>query len=111
MEPASRDPRVQVAAVPMPIQWLDVGSWPAFAETRPHDDQSNAIAADNHLLQDSSNCLVASSDPDHLIATLGCDELIIIHTDQATLVCRADQAEGIKALQQAVHERFDGRYT
>jgi len=27
MEPASRDPQVRVAAVPMPLSWLDVGSW------------------------------------------------------------------------------------
>ena len=35
MEPASRDPAVCVAAIPMPLDWLDVGSWPMFAQTRP----------------------------------------------------------------------------
>ena len=33
MEPASRDASFRVAAVPMPLEWLDVGSWPMFAET------------------------------------------------------------------------------
>ena len=45
MEPASHDPAVTVAAIPMPLRWLDVGSWPSFAETCPHDEQGNALAA------------------------------------------------------------------
>jgi mannose-1-phosphate guanylyltransferase len=48
------------------------------------------------LLQHTKRTLVASSDPQHLIATLGCEDLIIVHTPEATLVCRADQAENIK---------------
>ena len=37
--------------------------------------------------------------------------LVIIHTDTATLVCRADMAEKIKAMQSQVQERFGERYT
>ena len=37
MEPASRDEAVRVAAIPMPLRWLDVGSWPALAEICPED--------------------------------------------------------------------------
>jgi mannose-1-phosphate guanylyltransferase len=111
MEPASQDDSVRVAAIPMPLQWLDVGSWPSYAETRPRDGQGNAVVADNALLDDTRNCLVASGEGDHLIATLGCEDLIIIHTQRATLVCRADKAESIKQLQQQVHDRFSGRYT
>jgi mannose-1-phosphate guanylyltransferase len=37
MEPASRDGAVRVAAIPMPLNWLDVGSWNMFAKTCPAD--------------------------------------------------------------------------
>ena len=106
MEPASRDPQVRVAAVPMPLSWLDVGSWPMFAETCPHDDAGNAIGAGRSQLLDTRGTLVASSDPEHLIATIGCEDLIIIHTPEATLVCRADKAENIKALHKLVGEQY-----
>lgn len=96
MERASRDPQVKVLAVPMPLKWVDVGSWNALAETCPHDEHGNALGAARHLLQHTKRTLVASSDPQHLIATLGCEDLIIVHTPEATLVCRADQAENIK---------------
>jgi mannose-1-phosphate guanylyltransferase len=105
MEPASRDPEVKVLAVPMPLDWVDVGSWNAFAETCPQDGNGNALGAARHLLHETRRTLVASSDPQHLIATLGCEDLIIIHTPDATLVCRADQAEKIKDLHKLAGEK------
>ena len=104
MEPASRDPKIRVASVPMPLQWLDVGSWPMFAETCPHDEDGNAIGGGRTTLLDTRATLVASSDPQHVITTIGCENLIIIHTPDATLVCRADQAENIKQLHKLVGE-------
>ena len=105
MEPASRDPAVLVAAVPMPLEWLDVGSWPSLARTCPHDEQGNALAAGRTLLMDTRGTLVASSEPDHVIAAVGCEDLIIVHTPDATLVCRAD-GPIIKELHRQVAERW-----
>ena len=106
MEPAARDPQVRVAAVPMPLQWLDVGSWPMFAETCRRDAAGNALGSDRVLLLDTHGAVVASSDPQHVIAGIGCDDLIIIHTPDATLVCRKDCAEAIKELHRQVGAKF-----
>lgn len=106
MEPASRDHRAQVLAVPMPLHWLDVGSWPAFAQTLAKDDTGNATTGCKSLMLGSNNTLVAGSDPDHLITTIGCDDMVIIHTPKATLVCKANQAERIKELHKQVGEQF-----
>jgi mannose-1-phosphate guanylyltransferase len=106
MEPASRDAAVTVAAIPMPLKWLDVGSWPSLAETCPRDENGNALAAERTVLLNTRNTLVASSDPNHLIATIDCDDLIIVHTPDATLVCRADCADALKELHAQVAERF-----
>jgi mannose-1-phosphate guanylyltransferase len=110
MESASRDPAVRVAAVPMPLTWLDVGSWPSYAETCDRDENRNALSSGEFVLIDSANCLAASSDPAHLIALVGCENLIVIHTPDATLVCRADQAEQIKELYKQVERRYEGKY-
>ena len=106
MEPASRDPAVSVVAIPMPLRWLDVGSWPSFAQTCARDEQGNALAAERALLMDTHGTLAVSSDPSHLVAALGCDDLIIVHTPDATLVCRADRADSIKELHQQIAERY-----
>ena len=44
--------------------------------------------------------------PKHLIATIGCDDLIIVHTPDATLVCRSDSADAIKELHRQVEQRY-----
>lgn len=106
MEPASADEKVQVAAIPMPLRWLDVGSWPAFGETRENDEAGNATAGGKTLLMDTSGSLVVSDEAEHLVATIGCEDLIVIHTKQATLVCRKDQAEKIKQLHKEVGEKL-----
>jgi len=98
MEPASRDDEAAVAAVPMPLEWLDVGSWPSYAATCDRDEAGNAIAAERTSMIDTENTLVASSEPGHLIATIGVKDLVIVHTPDATLICHRDQAERIKEL-------------
>ena len=42
--------------------------------------------------------LVVSEEQGHLIATVNCADLIIIHTPRATLVCPAKDAEKIKQI-------------
>lgn len=110
MEPASRDSAVKVAAVPMPLKWLDVGSWPSFGLTCPQDANRNATGEGKSLLLRSENMLVASSDPRHLVVTVGCKDLIVIHTPEATLICPADQAEAVKEVQKLVSDEFGAGY-
>lgn len=97
MEPASTDSEVGVFTVPMSVDWRDVGSWPSYGETLPpdaHGNRSNTTAV--HL--DSRNVLAVSDDPTHTITTIGCENLIIIRTADATLICPADQAERVKEM-------------
>ena len=110
MERASADPAIIVAALTMDIQWRDIGSWPACAAIFQKDAKGNALGAANSLLLDTTGTLVASSDSDHLVATIGCQDLIVIHTPTATLVCPKDRAEQIKKLHGLVKEKFDGKY-
>ena len=64
-----------------------------------------------YLLSDTSNCLLASSEPDHLIAMMGCRDLIVIHTKNATLICPADKAENIKDLYNEAEKQFGGEFS
>lgn len=87
-----------VATVAMPVQWLDVGSWPSFGETVAADEKGNRTSGAIATHVDSSNVLAVSEVPGHLLATINCHDLIIIHTPLATLVCPAKDAERIKLM-------------
>ena len=97
MEPASGDEQITVCIVPMGVSWLDVGSWPSFGETLTTDGEGNRTnARAMHL--DSSDMLVVSDDPGHTIATIGCDDLMVIHTRDATLICPKSEAQRVKEM-------------
>jgi mannose-1-phosphate guanylyltransferase len=105
LEPASRDERLAVCTVPMELSWMDVGSWPSYGETLAADGEghrANMPGKAVHL--DSRNVLAVSSEANHTIATIGCENLIIVHTPDATLVCPAAQAERVKDLAGRVDE-------
>ena len=46
----------------------------------------------------SRGMTVVSDDPAHLVATVGCEDLVIVHTTDATLVCPRSEAERVKDL-------------
>ncbi|MDX1564553.1 MAG: mannose-1-phosphate guanylyltransferase [Phycisphaeraceae bacterium] len=110
MEPASKDEAVDLATVAMEVQWLDVGGWPAYAQTLEADAQGNRTDGSKTMMLDSQNVTVVNSDPDHLIATVGLEDLIVVHTPHATLLCRPEAAEKIKQLHGQVAETFGDDY-
>lgn len=98
MEPASKDGRLSIAVVPMNVRWMDVGSWPSFAETITADEHGNRASNARAIHLDSHGVLAVSDDPSHLIATIGCEDLIVIRTKDATLICRTKDAERVKEM-------------
>jgi mannose-1-phosphate guanylyltransferase len=111
MEPASQGKgKAHVVVVEMPVQWLDVGSWPALAETLPNDAQDNAVEAGMSVLVDSFNNIVVSADPEHLVALLGVSDMIVVHTKDATLVCPKTDDQRVKELVDRVKDKTAGRF-
>jgi mannose-1-phosphate guanylyltransferase len=111
MEPASQNKgKAHVTVVEMPVQWLDVGSWPALAETLEADEHNNAMQAPVFVLLDSDDNIVVSEDPGHLVTTIGVSDMIIVHTKDATLVCPKNESQRVKDLVGRVKEKYGERY-
>ena len=103
MEPASRDSQVSVCTINTDVDWLDVGSWPSYAQTlEPDADNNRSGGTVRSLFVDSSGTLITgesgNSDKPHTIAVLGVKDLIIVHTKDATLVMPKSHAEQLKKL-------------
>jgi mannose-1-phosphate guanylyltransferase len=74
------------------FQWADLGSWDALARLAP---PSRTVAVD------SANVSVISHDG-HLVAAVGVSDVVVVHTPSATLICRADQAQGVRSVVQRI---------
>lgn len=102
MEPASTDKQVSVATVEMDLSWLDVGSWPSYGETLAADALGNRrggqLTDATAPIELGKNNLVVSSEAKHTVALIGCDDMIVVHTPDATLVMPRAKAEELKLL-------------
>ena len=103
MEPAAADQAYTVCVVPMSVDWRDVGSWPSYAETIDPDPDGTRVHGEA-VLEDCRNVLAVSDDPKRLVTAIGCEDLVIIATEDAILVAPANRAEEVKAIAGAVPE-------
>jgi mannose-1-phosphate guanylyltransferase/mannose-6-phosphate isomerase len=90
MEKTSR-----AAVVPVACGWSDVGSWHAVWELSEKDGDGNA-ARGAAVFEDSRNCNVLTDRA--LVALEGVDDLVVVATQDAILVSRQKDANGLKRL-------------
>jgi mannose-1-phosphate guanylyltransferase/mannose-6-phosphate isomerase len=83
------------AVVPVACGWSDVGSWHAVWELSGKDEQGNA-AHGAAVFENSRNCNVSSDRA--LVALEGVDDLVVVATQDAVLVSRQKDANGMKRL-------------
>ena len=98
-----------VVVVEAPFEWDDVGSWQALARVRGTDEDGNTIAAARHLGIDTRNSIVRAED-DHLVVTVGLEDLLIVHTGDATLVARKQDEERVREVVKLLEEKQWNEY-
>ncbi len=100
MEPASKEPDLSICAVEMDVRWLDVGSWPSYAETLRADENGNRISgrARTFIVNGRDNVVVSGEAGEHTIALLGCEGITVVHTPDATLIVPTERAQELKDL-------------
>lgn len=99
MEPVSTGQgSAHVVAVPLPVEWRDVGGYESLAEIFPVDEQGNAVVGRALALDAARNVVFDQRGTGHLVALLGVSDLVVVETPGATLVASRDRAEQVKAL-------------
>jgi mannose-1-phosphate guanylyltransferase len=109
MEHASKDQDAVIAALPLDIEWKDIGSWPAYGELLETDADGNGKLGST-VLTESRGTVAVSTEEGHLVACLGCEDLVVVHTPEATLVCPKARADELKKLWTEVAVLDGGRY-
>lgn len=77
------------------LEWSDVGSWDSLFDVLIPDVDGNVVVNSHFMSLDTHNSLVYGAEG-KLIVTIGVDDLIIIDTQDAMLVCRKDQAQQVR---------------
>jgi mannose-1-phosphate guanylyltransferase len=95
-----------VVVLPASFTWDDVGSWPAVQGHCALDADGNALRGDAIVEQGRGN--IVFSERGHLTAVLGLDDMIVVHTKDATLVAPKAKAQDIKRLITKISMMKDG---
>ena len=97
----------QVVVLVGEFGWNDVGSWDALQALYEPDENGNIICGEQvHI--DTRNCI--SYAQSRLIAALGVEDLIIVESDDAVLVCHKDKAQEVKHIVERLKEEGKERY-
>ncbi|MFK7777381.1 MAG: mannose-1-phosphate guanylyltransferase [Gimesia sp.] len=97
-----------LAVIRADFEWDDVGNWNSLQKYYPEDPDGNTILG-AHCGIETSNNIIRSTD-DHLIATFGVENCLIVHTPDATLIASKDDESAIKKLVTLIKERGYERF-
>jgi mannose-1-phosphate guanylyltransferase len=92
----------KIAVIPVEIGWSDIGSWASLLEVIPPDEHGNVVIGD-HIGIDTGRSLVRSEH--RTIVTIGVNDVLIIDTPDALLVCHKDRAQEVKAVVDQLHAK------
>jgi mannose-1-phosphate guanylyltransferase/mannose-6-phosphate isomerase len=90
------------AVVPVDMVWSDVGSWRAVREASLADASGNVVHGDV-LLDDVRNSYIRSDE--RLVAALGLDDVVIVVTDDAVLVTKAEASDRVPQIVEQLRRR------
>lgn len=99
-----------VTLVPAKFGWSDVGTWPAVAESHAANSSGNTIACDENvdwieINTTNSHLHVESLGHKRVIATIGVNNIVIVHTPDALLIAEKSQSQDVKKVVDALKQR------
>lgn len=100
MEPSAK--KGDVLVVPGDFGWNDVGSWDMMKVIHDEDAQGNIIVGDG-LAIDTTNTVINSTG--RLVAVVGADNLVVVETEDAVMVCSKDKAQDVKKIVDSLAEQ------
>ncbi|MFC5624357.1 mannose-1-phosphate guanylyltransferase [Algoriphagus winogradskyi] len=84
-----------VFLIPSDFSWNDLGTWNSAWENFSKDEEMNASNSNSTILVDSKGCLVHSNEQ-KLMVIGGLEDLIIVNTPEALLICKKENEQQIK---------------
>lgn len=95
----------RICTIPGSFGWDDVGSWPALRRVAKTDTNGNYRDGDI-LTIGTRNCVFSGREK--LIAAVGLENIVVVDTEDALLVCDIDAAQNIKKITEMLREQGRG---
>lgn len=93
----------KVAVLKAPFLWDDIGSWDSLSRIKPSDDKGNIIEGLTAVIDTSDSIIINSSEKGKIVvAALGLNDITVVATDDAILVCPKNRVQEVKKCVEAI---------
>ena len=99
----------KVATIEADIDWGDIGSWAALTDVLPADSAGNLFAGEIVAVDAANSTVYARKD--RLVALIGVEDLVVVDTEDALLVCKKDEAQRVKDVLERLQDDKYRKYT
>ena len=93
--------------VPADFDWADIGSWAELGDRVRADDHGNSVEGEA-VIVDTRGTLIFGDR--RLVAAIGLEDMIIVDTEDALLVCPRSRAQDVKKVVEALKRARKTRY-
>ena len=80
------------------LKWNDVGSWDSLYDFLPADTSGNVIKNSQSIIIDSKDVLILNENDKKIIAVIGLQDVVIIETENALLICKKGETQRVKEI-------------
>jgi mannose-1-phosphate guanylyltransferase len=98
-----------VYVIPSSFGWSDLGTWNSAYDNLEKDYLGNAVTGKNVMVIDAAKCMV-SVDDGKLVLLQGVEDLLIIDTKDALLICKKENEQKIKEYVAELKRNFGDAY-
>jgi mannose-1-phosphate guanylyltransferase len=98
-----------VFTIPADLGWSDLGTWGSVHANSERDERENATYGQVWLYSAENN-IVHTSNKKKIVVVNGVQNLIIVDTEDALLVCNKEDEQFIKQIVNDLKEHEDGKY-
>jgi len=96
----------KVATIPADMPWSDVGDFDSLGDSLPTDESGNLMIAGaaEIIARDVKDAVIVST-TDRVVAVVGLDDVVVVDTADATLVCARPRSQEVKHIVEELRHR------
>lgn len=92
------------------LGWSDVGSWDSLADFLEKDESGNIIVGGGPILKDTTGTIIFQSEAGRFCAVIGMENVIIVDTRDALLVCKRGDAQEVRQVVELLKQQDQQKF-
>lgn len=100
-----------IKVLPATFEWDDIGSWDSLDRVRTSDQSKNILSGNVSIINTTNSIILNESNlKDKILSVIGLDNVVVVITDDAVLVCNKNQVQDVKKTVEDLKSRKEFKF-